>query len=72
MEEKWDIAGCLSFIQSRMCKIVALQFPDELLKDAPLVVAELSRRCNDASLDTRVSFPFEALVGEAESNDCEL
>ena len=54
--ERCDIGGTVEFIQKKACKVVALQFPDELLKDAACVVEEVSRRLADYQLDTRVSF----------------
>ena len=44
-ERHWDMQGTLRFIRSRDCKIVALQFPDELLKDAVLVTRDLQAKC---------------------------
>jgi len=44
-ELQWDIQGTLRFIKSRQCKIVAMQFPDELLKDAVLVTRDLQAKC---------------------------
>ena len=44
-ERQWDMQGTLRFISSRKCSIIALQFPDELLKDAVLVTRDLQARC---------------------------
>lgn len=53
-DQVWDLKGSLEFIRAYDCKVVALQFPDELLKDASLVVKALSEKCKEADLDTRV------------------
>ena len=54
--DRWDISGTVGFIQKQACKVVALQFPDELLKDAACVVGEVSRRLAEDQLHTRVSY----------------
>ena len=43
-DRQWDMQGTLRFIKSRKCSVVALQFPDELLKDAVLVTRDLQAR----------------------------
>lgn len=53
-DRNWDIQGVLGFIKGRGLKVVALQFPDELLKDAVVVTRELQKLCLKESLGTQV------------------
>lgn len=51
----WDIVGTASYIVSRKFTIVALQFPDELLREASEVSRALQDACAAAGVAVQVS-----------------
>jgi diphthamide biosynthesis enzyme Dph1/Dph2-like protein len=53
----WDLQGSVDFVVSNSFSKVALQFPDELLKDAHPVYHELKHRlqAQDGNIQVRAS-----------------
>lgn len=41
----WEITSTADFLHKRKLSVIALQFPDELLKDATVVAAALAEEC---------------------------
>ena len=54
LDRDWDIQGTLQFIKSRGSQVVALQFPDELLRHAATVVRRLQACCASQMVSTEV------------------
>lgn len=54
-DTRWDIVPTVDYVLNRSYKRVALQFPDELLGDAPLVARRLQDALKAAS-DCQVRF----------------
>ena len=53
-EADWDLQGTFQYICAGGFQRVALQFPDELLKDAVLVTRDLQRLCIEQSSGCQV------------------
>ena len=53
-EADWDLRGTVQYICAGGFQRVALQFPDELLKDAVLVTRDLQRLCSEQSSGCQV------------------
>ena len=53
-EADWDLQGTVHYICAGGFQRVALQFPDELLKDAVLVTRDLQRLCSEQSSGCQV------------------
>ena len=63
----WDIASTADFITKRAYSVIALQFPDNLLKDATLVQAAVADECQSRGHKIEACFlplfPDTALMG---------
>ena len=58
LDGDWDIQGTLQFVKDRGSQVVALQFPDELLKHAATVVRRLQACCAAQNISAQVSIPI--------------
>jgi hypothetical protein len=52
--QHWDIAGAAAYLAERGFSVAALQFPDDLLGQAPGVARALQDACAAAGLDIQV------------------
>ena len=57
----WDIEGTVSYIISRNFTVVALQFPDDLLKEASRVSRALQDECAAAGAAIQVTYSERTL-----------
>ena len=51
----WDIDATVEYIVSRVFRVVTLQFPDDLLKDATAVAGALTSQCHSRGQEIKAS-----------------
>jgi hypothetical protein len=65
LEWRWELERTATYIRSNGFKRVTLQFPDALLRDAPLVAGALQQRVQDLGSKVRQPAPAAAAAAAA-------
>lgn len=63
MDDVWCMREVVTYVTERGCKRVTLQFPDDMLEDAPTVAQALQRElsaCSDAKVSVSLLYQSRA------------